>query len=66
MDTEIIQGLLHKIDEMQSTINDMAHTIDSQAKTIEQLNATIAALLEKKNKNSKNSSKPPSSDGFYK
>lgn len=66
MDTEIIQGLLHKIDEMQSTINDMAHTIDSQAKTIEQLNATIAALLEKKNKNSKNSSKPPSSDGLNK
>lgn len=66
METEIIQELLRKIEEMQSTINDMAHTIASQAKTIEQLNATIAALLEKKNKNSNNSSKPPSSDGLNK
>ena len=66
MDGEIIQGLLRKIDEMQSTINDMSQTIASQAETIKQLNATIAALLEKKNKNSNNSSKPPSSDGLNK
>lgn len=65
MEAEIIQ-LLRKINGLQSIINDMAHTITSQTKTIEQLNATIAALLEKKNKNSNNSSKPPSSDGLNK
>ena len=31
MDAEIIQELLCKNDEMQSTINDMARTIASQA-----------------------------------
>ena len=66
MEAKIIQELLRKIDEMQSTINDMAHTIAFQAQTIEQLNATIAALLEKKSRNSNNSSKPPSSDGLNK
>lgn len=80
MEAEIIQELLRKLDEMQSLINDMAHTISSQAETIEKLNATIAAqaetiekmnatnaaLLEKKNRNSNNSSKPPSSDGLNK
>lgn len=65
MEAEIIQ-LLRKINELQSIINDMAHTIASQTKTIEQLNATIAVLLENKNKNSNNSSKPPSSDGLNK
>ena len=62
MEAEIIQ-LLRKINELQSIINDMAHTIASQTKTIEQLNATIATLLEKKNKNSNNSSKPHISVG---
>lgn len=80
METEIVQELLHKLEEMQSLINDMAHAISPQAETIEKLkatiaaqaetiekqNATIAALLEKKNRNSNNSSKPPSSDGLNK
>lgn len=73
MEAEIIQQLLRKINELQSIIDDMAQTISSQSKTIEQLNATIeqlnatiATLLEKKNKNSNNSSKPPSSDGLNK
>ena len=34
--------------------------------TVEFLNQTIKELLEQKNKNSKNSSKPPSSDGLKK
>lgn len=41
-------------------------TVAAQAKTIEQLSQTIAELREQINKNSKNSSKPPSSDGLKK
>ena len=40
--------------------------ISSMQKTIDELTKTIARLEEKLNKNSKNSSKPPSSDGFKK
>ena len=34
MEAKIIQELLRKIDEMQSTINDMAHTIAFQPKPL--------------------------------
>ena len=40
--------------------------VDSLSKTIDELNATIKELREQLNKNSGNSSKPPSSDGFKK
>ena len=51
---------------MQSSIDAMAVTIDSLNQTIAELNQTIAALKEQLNKNSGNSSKPPSSDGYKK
>ena len=40
--------------------------VDSLSKTIDELNATIKELREQLNKNSGNSSKPPSTDGFKK
>ena len=44
----------------------MAEQISQLTKTVENLNQTIQKLQEQLNKNSKNSSKPPSSDGFKK
>ena len=44
----------------------MAEQISQLTKTVESLNQTIQKLQEQLNKNSKNSSKPPSSDGFKK
>lgn len=41
-------------------------TVDSLNQTIMELNQTIRELKEQLNKNSQNSSKPPSSDGFKK
>ena len=55
----IIDGLNNSIDELNNTIDELNNTID-------ELNETIKELKEKLNKNSKNSSKPPSSDGFKK
>jgi len=56
---EIIQQLLQQIDILTDTVN-------AQTQLITQLNQTIQELKEQLNKNSKNSSKPPSSDGFKK
>jgi len=55
----IIEQLLQQIDSLTATI-------DAQTQLIAQLNQTIHELKEQLNKNSKNSSKPPSSDGFKK
>lgn len=51
---------------MNNTLDSLNETVQNQAKAIVQLNQTIKELNEKLNKNSKNSSKPPSSDGFNK
>ena len=70
MSMDYEQELLSKIESLQATVDRMAQTIAEQTETIKALNstiaeqaATIARLLEQKNKNSNNSSKPPSSDG---
>ena len=44
----------------------MAEQIAQLTKTVESLNLTIQKLQEQRNKNSRNSSKPPSSDGLKK
>ena len=56
---ELNELLLQQVDSLKATIN-------AQTQLIAQLNQTIHELKEQLNKNSKNSSKPPSSDGFKK
>ena len=56
---EMIEQLLQQVDTLTATVNE-------QTQLIARLNQTIQELKEQLNKNSKNSSKPPSSDGFKK
>jgi transposase len=55
-----------QFEEQSKTILELRQTIDNLNKTIDGLNQTIKELTEKLNKNSRNSSKPPSSDGLNK
>lgn len=63
---EMIQQLLKQIDSLTETVNSLTSTINDQTTLIAQLTQTIQELKEQINKNSRNSSKPPSSDGFNK
>ena len=54
------------VDSLTATVNSLTATIDDQTALIAQLNQTILELKEQINRNSRNSSKPPSSDGFKK
>lgn len=54
------------IEQLLKQVNSLTETVNSQTQLIAQLNQTIQELKEQLNKNSKNSSKPPSSDGFKK
>ena len=54
------------INHLIDTINKQQILIEKQQKEINQLNARVKKLEEQVNKNSKNSSKPPSTDGFNK
>ncbi len=70
---DFIQKLFDKINtqtnvvlEQTATINKLTETISKQQEEITVLREEITVLREKLNKNSKNSSKPPSSDGFNK
>ena len=56
---ELNESLLQQIESLNATIS-------AQTQLIAQLNQTIQELKEQLNKNSRNSSKPPSSDGFKK
>lgn len=58
--------LMQQIQSLNDTIASLNHTLDAQTALIVQLNQTIQELKAQLNKNSKNSSKPPSSDGFKK
>ena len=53
-------------DEKDLLIDDLRKQIDQLNDVIKNLNETIKDLREQLNKNSGNSSKPPSSDGFKK
>jgi len=55
-----------KIAELEGITLYQATVIEAQAQEIAELKRTIADLQEKVNKNSQNSSKPPSSDGLAK
>jgi len=70
---DFMQKLLDKINTLTVVITELNRQISVQTKTIDKLTNTIilqekkmAALKEQINKNSNNSSKPPSSDGFNK
>lgn len=56
---EMIEQLLQQVNSLNATVN-------AQTQLIAKLNQTIQELKEQLNKNSRNSSKPPSSDGFKK
>ena len=71
--TDNIKHLMDKIDILTSLVMEQMLTINNQTATINKLTETISkqqeeitSLREQLNKNSKNSSKPPSSDGFNK
>lgn len=61
------------VDTLTEALNNQSSVIENQTSTINELTAEIAALkdtikelVEQKNKDSHNSSKPPSSDGYKK
>lgn len=70
---DFMQILLDKIDVLTAVVTEQSRLISKQTETISALNETIKSLSEENarlkeqiNKNSNNSSKPPSSDGFNK
>ena len=63
---EMNKKLLQQVNSLTSTVDSLNATINAQTQLIAQLNQTIQELKEQLNKNSKNSSKPPSSDGYKK
>ena len=60
---QTIKQLLQQVSDLTATVASLNSTIDSQTQLIAKLNQTIQELKEQINKNSKNSSKSPSSDG---
>ena len=63
---ELIQTLFDKIDVLTTVISQQTATIEKLTETIKTQQEENFRLKEQLNKNSKNSSKPPSSDGFNK
>lgn len=63
-DSEIIELLKQQNDFLQKMVQSLNQNIQSQTETIEKLTEEIAELKEKLHKDSHNSSKPPSSDGY--
>ncbi|WP_442871953.1 DUF6444 domain-containing protein, partial [Anaerobutyricum hallii] len=63
---EMNKQLLQQINSLTSTVDSLNAIINAQTQLIAQLNHTIQELKEQLNKNSQNSSIPPSSDGFKK
>lgn len=61
-----MQMLLDKIDVLTAVITEQSRLISTQTETIKLLSEENARLKEQINKNSNNSSRPPSSDGFNK
>ena len=63
---EFVRQLMAQIDFLTKQNNTLTATVDNMNLTIAELNQTIKELKEQLNQNSKNSSKPPSSDGLKK
>lgn len=63
---EFVRQLMAQIDFLSKQNCALTATVDSMNETITELNQIIRELKEQLNKNSKNSSKPPSSDGLKK
>ena len=63
---EFVQQLLGQIAQLTKQNSELVAQVSSLTGEIAQLRQAIKELEEKKNKNSKNSSKPPSSDGYAK
>lgn len=63
---EFVRQLMAQVDFLTKQNRTLTATVDSMNQTISELNQTIRELKEQLNKNSKNSSKPPSSDGLKK
>ena len=61
-----IDRLTKLVDVLTSTITAQTDTIAEMSAKIDALQQTIKDLTERVNKNSRNSSKPPSSDGYQK
>lgn len=59
-----IERLTKLVEVMAETIKSLSVSNDEMAAQIEELRNTIHTLTEQQNKDSHNSSKPPSSDGF--
>lgn len=63
---EFVNQLIKQNEQQAVQIATLSDTVTQLTATIKELNKTIKELEEKLNKNSKNSSKPPSSDGLKK
>jgi len=57
---------MQQVSSLNATVVSLTTTLNAQTHLITQLNQTIQELKEQINKNSNNSSKPPSSDGYKK
>jgi transposase len=64
--TFMVQWLLRRLDEQAGVIHRQQETIEQQAAEIQEQAATIQSLRDQLAKDSRNSSKPPSSDGYTK
>ena len=63
---EFVQQLMEQNTTLLKQNAALANQVDELTATVKDLNQTIRELKEQLNKNSKNSSKPPSSDGLKK
>lgn len=66
LNNDIMQKQLARIDELTALLSEQAVAIQALTELVSKLSAENALLKERSNKNSSNSSKPPSSDGLQK